>query len=207
MKQSRNWLIVGLLAFGVAMRVLPYVLERYGLISLTDPATYAWNVSPVPAMCLLGGAYFASPLLGFVAGFAAYLLGDVLIGFVSGNPAFSFYATLPFVYAGFILIGVIGLTLRSKKTPGRIAVVALLGEAAFFLLTNFGEWAIGDNKYPETFAGLIECYVAALPFWKSSLIGMFIYAPVLFGLAAFVEHQIATQNLENSELELVRVRR
>ncbi|MDB5389982.1 MAG: hypothetical protein JWM11_5628 [Planctomycetaceae bacterium] len=207
MKQSRNWLVLGLMAFGVAMRVLPYVLERYGLVSLTELSTYTWNVSPVPAMCLLGGAYFTSAWLGFGLGFAAFLFSDVLIGLVSGQPRFMFYSSLPFVYAGFILFGLIGLTLRGDKTPGRIIVTAFLSELAFFLLTNFGEWAVGNNQYPETFFGLLQCYAAAIPFWRNSLLGMCIYAPILFGLFALLEHRTTTGGLPERELELVRVRR
>lgn len=207
MKQNRNWLVLGLLAFGVTMRVLPYILDRFGLISLTDLASYSWNVSPVPAMCLLAGAYCSRAWLGFGLGFLAYLVSDVLIGLISGQPQFMFYSTLPFVYCGFLMHGLIGLTLRNHKTAGRIAVTAFVSELAFFLLTNFGEWAIGDNLYPETMNGLLECYIAAIPFWKNSLLGMCVYAPILFGMFALLERRISSTGLPDHQLELARVPR
>ena len=199
MKQSKNWLVLGLLAFGVAMRVLPYVLERYGIVSATDFATFGWNISPVPALCLLGGAYLTSAWMGFGIGFAAYVLSDALIYLVSGYPFF--YKTLPFVYAGFILYGVIGLTLRKHRSAGRIAITAILAELVFFLVSNFGEWAIGDNQYPESISGLVACYIAALPFWKNSLLGMCLYAPILFGMFALLDQRVTGTDLENAKLE------
>jgi len=204
MKQSKNGLILGLLAFGVAMRVLPYVLERFGIVAAADFSTFGWNISPVPAICLLSGAYLTSASLGFGIGFCGYLLSDVLIHLVSGYPFF--YKNLPFVYAGFLLYGVIGLTLRHHKSAGRIAVAALASELVFFLVTNFGEWAIGDNLYPESFSGLLACYAAALPFWKNSLIGMCLYAPILFGLFALLESRVTVAGKQDPALELVPVR-
>ncbi len=130
--RNKNLIVLGLLTFGIAMRVLPYVLQRYGLVSLTDPSTYAWNISPVAAMCLLGGAYLSNRWAGLGVGLVAYLISDLLIGWVSGQPAFSFYKTLPFVYAGFILHGVIGLSLRGRSGPVRVGLTALASEIVFF---------------------------------------------------------------------------
>lgn len=199
MNRSRNGLIVGLLAFGVAMRVVPYFLERAGIVSATDFATFGWNISPIPALCLLGGAYFSSGRVSIGIGLCAVLLSDLLIYSISGYPFF--YKSLPFVYAGFLLYGIAGLSLREHRSAGRIATVAILSELAFFLVSNFGEWAVGDNLYPKSFSGLIECYVAAIPFWKNSLLGMCIYTPILFGLFELLGER--TQSVAHSEqLEL-----
>ncbi len=171
------------------MRVLPYVLERLGLISLTDPSTFTWNISPVPAMCLLGGAYFSARWAGLGIGLIAYLLSDLLIAAISGRPAFAFYNSLPFVYAGFILHGVIGLSLRGKASIARVGVTAVASEIVFFLVTNFGEWAVGSTNYEKSPAGLIACFVAALPFLSRSIYGTLIYSAIFFEVAAMVERR------------------
>lgn len=182
--RNKTWVVFGLIAFGVTMRVLPYVLERFGIVSLTDASSFAWNISPVPAMCLLGGAYLSWRWAGFGLGLAAYLLSDVLIALVSGYPMFAFYKTLPFVYAGFILHGVIGISLQGRPHFLRVALTAVASELAFFLLTNFGEWAIGDMNYQKSPAGLLACYTAALPFLYRSLYGTVIYSVIFFEVAA-----------------------
>lgn len=187
--RNQNLVVLGLVAFGIGMRVLPYVLERTGLISLTDPSQFAWNISPVPAMCLLGGAYFSRRWAGLMLGLVAYLISDLLIAAVTGRPAFAFYSTLPFVYVGFVLHGIIGLSLRGKKGAVRVGLTALVSEVAFFLVTNLGEWAIGDMHYPHTPAGLATCFMAALPFLYRSIYGTLIYSAIFFEVAAAVERR------------------
>ena len=187
--RNQNLVVLGLVAFGIFMRVLPYILQRLGLVSLTDPSTFAWNISPVPAMCLLGGAYFSARWAGLGLGLIAYLLSDLLLAQISGQPAFAFYKTMPFVYAGFVLHGVIGLTLRGKVSAARVGVTAVVSEIAFFLLTNFGEWAIGDINYAKSPGGLIACYTAALPFLSRSIYGTLIYSAVFFEIAAAMERR------------------
>lgn len=192
--RNQNLVVLGLVAFGIVMRVLPYVLQRLGLISLTDPSTFAWNISPVPAMCLLGGAYFSARWAGLGIGLIAYLCSDLLIAGISGQPAFAFYKTLPFVYAGFVLHGVIGLSLRGKVSATRVGLTAVASEIAFFLLTNFGEWAIGDMNYDKSPAGLLACYAAALPFLSRSIYGTLIYSAIFFEIAAAVERRSMGSN-------------
>lgn len=192
--RNQNLVVLGLVAFGIGMRVLPYVLQRLGLISLTDPSTFAWNISPVPAMCLLGGAYFSARWAGLGIGLIAYLCSDLLIAGISGQPAFAFYKTLPFVYAGFVLHGVIGLSLRGKVSATRVGLTAVASEIAFFLLTNFGEWAIGDMNYDKSPAGLVACYTAALPFLSRSIYGTLIYSAIFFEIAAAVERRSMGSN-------------
>lgn len=187
--RSQNLVVLGLVAFGIAMRVLPYVLQRFGVISLTDPSMFAWNISPVPAMCLLGGAYFSARWAGLGIGLIAYLFSDLLIAGISGQPAFAFYKTLPFVYAGFVLHGAIGLSLRGKVTATRVGLTAMASEVVFFLMTNFGEWAIGDMNYEKSPAGLVTCFLAALPFLSRSIYGTLIYSAIFFEVAAAVERR------------------
>lgn len=193
--KNKNLIVLGLLAFGIVMRVLPYVLRNLGFVSLTDRTSYIWNVSPVAAMCLLGGAYVSSRWIGFGVGFAAYLLSDLLIGWVSGQPQFAFYSELPFVYAGFILHGLIGMTLRGRPSRLRIGLTAVASELVFFMVSNFGVWAIGDMNYVKTPSGLLACYVAALPFLYRSLYGTLIYSAVFFELASVLERQPGDKEL------------
>ena len=48
------------------------------------------------------------------------------------------------------------------------------------MLSNLGEWAF-QPLYPKTAAGLIECYVAAIPFFGNTLLGDALYTLLLFG--------------------------
>ena len=55
----------------------------------------------------------------------------------------------------------------------------------FFAVSNFAVWAFG-GMYPPTFAGLIACYVAALPFLPQTVAGDLVWTAILFGGAALV---------------------
>ena len=62
------------------------------------------------------------------------------------------------------------------------------GGFLFFVLTNFGVWGI-DNLCPKTTAGLVDCYVAAIPFFRNMLLGDLLYSALLFGTLAFAENR------------------
>ena len=67
----------------------------------------------------------------------------------------------------------------------------MLGSLQFFLLTNLGVWLVGDGHlYPRTPAGLMACYVAALPFFGRTLAADLGYATVLFGLHAWLSRRV-----------------
>jgi hypothetical protein len=53
----------------------------------------------------------------------------------------------------------------------------------FFLVTNFAHWWF-FGMYAHTVAGLIECYVQALPFFRYTLTGDGLFAGMFFGAYA-----------------------
>src|SRR5438128_1218499 len=97
------------------------------------------NVTPVAAMALLGGAYLEGGA-AFLFPLGALLLSDLFLGL---------HATLPFVYAGFLLTAFLGTRLRRDRGPGRVAAFALAGSLSFFFITNFGVW-LAAGLYPHT---------------------------------------------------------
>src|SRR5262245_35392811 len=48
--------------------------------------------------------------------------------------------------------------------------LCLASSVTFFLTTNFAVWAF-EGIYSHDLAGLTACYVAALPFFKNTIIG------------------------------------
>jgi hypothetical protein len=50
----------------------------------------------------------------------------------------------------------------------------------FFLLSNFHVW-LGSRTYPQTPAGLLACYVAAVPFAMNMLAANLLYCGLMFG--------------------------
>lgn len=129
------------------------------------------NFSPLAAMALFGGATFAGKRAAFLVPFAGLFLSDLVLGF---------YAITPVVYASFALIVCLGFWVRRHPSAGRIAGAAVASAILFFVITNFGVWAI-DHLYPKTPAGLAACYTAAIPFFRNTLLSNLLYSGVLFG--------------------------
>jgi hypothetical protein len=129
------------------------------------------NVAPITALALFGGVYLDKKHT-FIVPIAAMLIADYFLGFYDG---------IAWVYAGFILTGFVGLWLRTHRSVVATAGATLAGSVIFFLLSNFGTWLSGLVGYPRTAAGLLECYTAAIPFFRNSLAGDVAYVALLFG--------------------------
>lgn len=139
------------------------------------------NFAPVAAIGLFAGAAFDRRAAWLVP-FAALLLSDLVLGFY--HPVSMFWN-----YAGFAACLLLGSALLGRtRNFARFAGATLASSVAFFALSNFGMWASG--YYPRTLAGLVECYVAALPFFRNTLLSDVLYASALFGGWALLRHAL-----------------
>ena len=51
-----------------------------------------------------------------------------------------------------------------------VTLGAVSASIVFFLLTNFGAW-LTLPEYTKTFPGLIQAYIAGIPFFRGTLLG------------------------------------
>ncbi len=135
------------------------------------------NFTAVGALALFSGAYINKRWMGYVAPVFALFLSDIILGFHEG---------MIYVYAATLLIVFIGnKMLHGKVKTGSVALSSVTASVAFFVLTNFGTWAAG-LLYPRDITGLVSCYVAAIPFFHSTLLGDLFYAGAMFGAYEFL---------------------
>lgn len=146
------------------------------------------NFAPVGAIALFGGAMFASRGLAFAVPLAAMLLSDVAIEFAGGT---GFHALAPAIYACFALTTWLGTALHQRRRVVPIVVSSLIAATLFFVVTNFAVWLMG-HLYPLTVAGLLQCYVAAFPFFGNTLLSQALYGAVLFGGSWVLERSSAS---------------
>lgn len=188
MLQPRPGLLGGLLAVSVLMRLLPYILYHFGLNIDPGTTTYPWNFSPLPAICLFGAAYLPRKSWAYFVPLGAFLLGDLGIWALTGRFDWAFYPVQPLVYGCIALKVTMGFLLRKHRSVASIAATGLASETLFFLITNFGVWALGGGAtYPTSAEGLLACYVAAIPFFRNSLIALAVFCPLLFSPLAVME--------------------
>jgi hypothetical protein len=139
------------------------------------------NFAPIGAIALFGGAQFASKRTAFLVPLLAMLLSDLVLGF---------HTLMPVVYGSFALTVALGFWVRLHRSGQRIAFAAIASAISFFVITNFGVWAI-SHLYPRTLVGLTECYVAAIPYFQNMLAGNLLYSTLLFGGFALAEKRFA----------------
>ena len=198
MLQPRPAVLGGLLALCVAMRLTPWVLFHFGLSIDPETTIYPWNFSPFLAVSLFGGAHLAHRRWSYAVPLGAFLLGDLVIWALSGRLDWAFYPGQVFVYGSVALTVTLGFMLRKRRSALAIGATGLLSACLFYVITNFGVWAVGDGiRYPHTIAGLIDCYVQAIPFFRNSLMAMALFCPLLFS-------SLALRRME-TELQPVRV--
>lgn len=73
--------------------------------------------------------------------------------------------------------------LSSKQTMTRVAVAALFSSTGFFLISNAAVWW-KSGMYSLNLAGLMESYVAGLPFYRNDFIATLMLSYVLIVLPA-----------------------
>lgn len=163
----------------------PGPLVLLGMIlaaALTRVLPTPHNVSPVEAMALFGGAYFAARWLSIVVPLGAMLVADLALSALHGGlySGYLFGTGFLIVYACIAAMSLLGFGLRGRVTAPRVLVYALGSATGFFLVTNFAAW-LGSPLYPQTLSGLGASYVAGLPFFKNSLLGTLAFSAILFG--------------------------
>lgn len=148
------------------------------------------NFSSIGATALFGGTYlkkryaFILPLIALAV--SDYLLlyinpfGGQIVNFSRIQPISAmFHSTTLYVWASFVITGLMGLWLRKNNKPSNVVLVTLLASLQFYLITNFGVWASG--MYSRGIDGLFTSYVMGLPFFRWTILGDLFYTGVFFG--------------------------
>jgi hypothetical protein len=129
------------------------------------------NFSPIGAMALFSGAYLGRRAIALAAPLAAMVLSDLVLGFYSG--VWITYLAI----AAIVLVAWIAL---SRLSVLRLGLAAIASSVVFFLISNFGTWAL-SGMYSHTASGLAACYLAAIPFFQNTVAGDLFYTTLLFG--------------------------
>jgi len=85
------------------------------------------------------------------------------------------------VYMSFLLIVSFGFFLRSRVSVINVISASLLSSVLFFFVTNYASWASGMMPYAPGFPGLMQSYIAGLPFFMNGMMGDLFFNGVFFG--------------------------
>ena len=147
------------------------------------------SFTPIGAMALFGGAYFSDKYKAYAMPLLVLFISDVIIMQTVYTDHLSglLYEGWLWNYSGFAIMVYIGRQLHGKVSTGSVTIACFMTALAHYLISNFGVWFNGGldlitgKPYTSDWAGLISCYLAAIPYFKNLLLGNFIFSTILFG--------------------------
>jgi len=169
----------------VALLVLTTAILR-----IVNAELHMYNMVPVAALGIFSGSVLTNKKWAYMIPLTAMFLSDVGLNLFTSTPGF--YGISQFVnYLALSLVTLLGTTLVNRKAINVLGYT-LGGSMIFFLVSNFGTFLQGYYGYQ--FEGFINCYVMALPFYKSefstvifmnSFLGDIIFSVIAFGTFYF----------------------
>jgi hypothetical protein len=140
-----------------------------------------WCVTPIAAAAMFAGFYFSRIGIALLVPVTTLAISDLIL------PAYDSIPVMIATYAVMIVPVWFGRSQRAERSrfsaAARWVLFGLLPATLFYLATNFAVWAF-QSSYEKTLAGLAECYLAAVPFYRWMLAGDIFYLAVLLGCLA-----------------------
>ncbi len=150
-------------------------LKKFILISFISIIISRLFPHPPNFTSTIAVAFYLPALFGtkfIIVALSAFIISDIILGL---------HSLVFFTWGSLFLIAYIAKYF--KKFYFRIFGVSL-SCIIFFLVSNFGVWALSD-LYIKNLEGLILCYTMAIPFLQSSLIGTIIFSTLIEFLLCF----------------------
>lgn len=137
------------------------------------------NFTPTLSLIIFASYYFRNLTISSSIVLLSQIVSDIFIGF---------YSYIFFVYGSFLVIIYIAPIIMKKLTTMSVLVTSVISPSIFFIISNFGVWFAG-SLYTKDLNGLIECYVAGLPFYDESLL-----STILFSYTIFIIYKLLITN-------------
>lgn len=183
-KRSIVFLIVlVVITVGMASRLLPHLP----------------NLAPLGALALLAGAYLGRRYWSVIVPLGLLFVSDLVINNTSSREYFPdvegvvwFADYMIYTWMSVALIVGVAFVILKKVTPLRVLGSAVVASVLFYLVSNFGVWMHG-TIYTKDFTGLLECYIAAIPYFRSTLMSNVVFSAVAFTAIEYVLSRLATK--------------
>lgn len=161
-------LALSLILIGILLRFIPHIP----------------NFTPVAAIALFAGVYL-NKKQALIVPLLLMVISDILLGM---------HNVIIFTWGSFLLVTLLGFMLKNRKTIQGVGLTALASSVIFYLVTNFGVWAMG--WYPQNIKGLLDCYILGLPFLRLFTLSTLVYTFVFFAVYEFIASRVRKTRLE-----------
>jgi len=153
--------LIALLLISVGTRMLPHLP----------------NFTAAFPVALFAGFYFSKRWVALSVALFPIMLTDLYLGF---------HESMMIVYACLAFTVFLGGWLHTqesssgKRRLANIVGTSLVSATVFFVGSNFAVWAM-TSMYLKTWAGLMDCFIAAIPFFRTLVAANLFYSAVVFG--------------------------
>lgn len=166
-----------LVAFYCVLAVVATVIK---LIFAGNIAT--GGVTALMAISLFSGYTVQDKKYAFLLPLITLLVSDIVIEVLFNfglYPFKGFYSGQWVNYLLLLSLSGIGMLVRQYKSKGVIAAI-ITGPLCYFLISNLMVWFQNDGLgYSKDLNGIIQCYIAGIPFLRNSLIATALFLPLL----------------------------
>lgn len=156
-----------LILFGISWRLSPHVpnFAPIGAIALVASMALGWRTSLLVVAAIL-------------------MVSDFFIGFYPGAE---------WTWLGFGLIAGFGFLIRKVPFVWKLPAGTFGASGIFFIVSNFGTW-VASGMYSHDPAGLVQCYVMALPFLRATLMSDVIFTAALLAVYGGATYAVSQQS-------------
>ena len=160
-------LAISLIVAGILLRFIPHTA----------------NFTPIAAIAIFSGVYLSRKKA---------LIVPLLI-MAASDIFFGLHNVIFFTWGSFALVTLLGSRVKKNKNLLSIASTGVVSSVVFYLITNFGVWAMG--WYPQTVQGLLDCYILGLPFLRDFTLATLLYSAVFFGAYELIASRVRNTKL------------
>ena len=172
--------------------VLPYLLIL-GAALLRLTVSHPYNFIPIFS-CLL---FFAAnrPAREFALPLFALIGVDIFLTTHQYGYQLTLGAAVTWIW--YLVVMMLGAGMfRNSMSSRRVIGASLLASASFFLASNYTVWAEW-SMYPKTSGGLGTCYIAALPFFRNSVISEIVFSLLIFGIGRYSDALMPAKRVQS----------
>jgi hypothetical protein len=164
---QRTLFIILAITFGALSRLLPH------------PS----NFTAIGAIALFGGAYLTNRYLAILVPVIAVWFSDIVLNntvYAQAGQFVWFYEGAWLQYLSTALCAVLGIVMMKRVNAPRFIGSSVATALLFFVITNLGVW-YGSAMYSKSLGGLMQCYIAGVPFLGWAVLGNLFFGAILFG--------------------------
>jgi hypothetical protein len=172
--------------------LVPYLLILVAAV-LRLTVSQPYNFVPVFSCLLFFGAY--RPLREFALPFFSLVGVDILL--TTHQYGYALTADHAVTWIWYLAALALGAGMLGKSiSMGRVLGSSLLASVSFFVASNFTVWAVW-GMYPKTLGGLGTCYIAALPFFRNSIVSETVFSLLIFAAAVYSQAFLPARRAQN----------